>query len=224
MKRDSIAPFVTLLVLGLTIVAPWSGSYGPTSIATRQIIEPTTITIDGLADDWQGYQPLIVDDRGDGDAVDVKSVYGLTNDQYLYLMIEVYGVIGRYSHIDVLFDFEGDGMWEYLVSFTPFLGTVSHYDGYIHLNRPDGEESARLLGTLSAQYQVVEFRMPLEFMEGRQDFYAMVNVSDTSTGTPRVDDDTSWGHVAYAEQREPDDGERTGKMRAAVLIAAILSA
>ena len=222
MKRDSRASFLALLVLGLTIVVPSPGSYRPTPIAARQIIEPTTIIIDGLADDWQGYQPLIADDEGDGDTVDVKAVYGFTNDRCFYLMVEAYGAIGRYSHIGVSFDFEGDGGWEYGLSFTPFLGlgTASLWGGYASLNRPNGEESTRLLGTLSAQHQVVEFKMPLEFIEGRQDFYVKVDFADMSTGTSRVIDGTLWGHVVQADEREPDEGESTDKMRANVLIAA----
>jgi hypothetical protein len=80
----------------------------------------------------------------------------------------------------VSFDFEGDGAREYLISFTPFLGlgTASLFGGYAYLNRPDGKEPTGLLGTLSAQYQVVEFKMPLEFIEGRQDFYVMVDFTD----------------------------------------------
>jgi CHAT domain-containing protein/tetratricopeptide (TPR) repeat protein len=179
------------------------------------------ITIDGLADDWLDYRPLITDDRGDGNPVDVKSAYGLTNDHYFYLMIETYGDIGRYSHVNVSFDFEGDGEREYWISFTPFLGlgTASLWGGYAYLARPDGKEPTRLLGTLSAQYRVIEFKMPLEFIEDRQDFYVMVDFGDMSTGAYRGIEDTSWGHVTQAEEREPEEGERTDKMRSSVLIA-----
>jgi tetratricopeptide (TPR) repeat protein len=221
MKRISRAPFVVLVVFSLVTVVPSLGSYRPTPVAAQQMIEPTMITIDGLADDWQNYQPLITDDKGDGDTVDVKSVYGLINDRYFYLMIETYQAIGRYSHVNVSFDFEGDREREYLMGFTPFLGlgTASLFGGYANLNRLGGKESTRLLGTLSAQYQVVEFKMPLEFIEGRQDFYVMVDFADMSSGTHRGIDHTSWGHAIRADEREPDEGERTDKMRANHLIA-----
>lgn len=211
--------------LGVSVIAqlplPSLGSDKPTPIAARQVIEPTMITIDGLADDWQDYQPLITDDGGDGDTVDVRSVHGLINDQYFYLMIAAYGTIGRYSHVNISFDFEGDGETEYWISFTPFLGVSPFEDAYIYLNTPDqhGKEAQGLGGTQSAQDQVIEFKMPLEFIEGRQDFYVMVDFADTSTGTHRGIDDTSWGHAIRADEREPDDDERTDKMRANVLIA-----
>jgi hypothetical protein len=87
MKRHSRVPFVAFVVLSLTIVVALLGSYKPTPVAAQHIIEPTMIAIDGFADDWQDYQPLIADDRGGGDTVDVRFVYGLINNRYFYLKL-----------------------------------------------------------------------------------------------------------------------------------------
>jgi hypothetical protein len=71
-----------------------NGNYATASSLTDQVLEAAAITIDGSANDWQGIQPILTDTSGgvlgDASGIDLKAMYGMLDDKYLYLLVEVY--------------------------------------------------------------------------------------------------------------------------------------
>ena len=71
-----------------------NSNYAGASSLTDQVLEATAITIDGSADDWQGIAPILTAPQGgvqvNAPGIDLKALYGMRDDEYLYLLIEVY--------------------------------------------------------------------------------------------------------------------------------------
>ena len=155
----------------ITITPPPTERVVPsiTPVQTATPIEPTTtmVFIDGQAGDWVEYPILLTDWEDDADqgGFDLKAVRAFSNDQYLYLMLEGYGEITEYVQIDLHIDINSDGDHDYVVTFQP--GTGQHDLG-------DLTSGDLFWGSMadasSAEGEVVEFKMPLTFLGGSDQF------------------------------------------------------
>jgi DNA-binding beta-propeller fold protein YncE len=131
--------------------------------------EPTTtrVLIDGLVDDWAIYPTLLTDWEDDAiaEGFDLKSVRAFTNDHYLYLMLDSYGVLGDYVQIELDIDIDSDGAHDYIVSFDPRL---SEHE----LENFTSSEPLRslMMGTFSAEGEVVEVKLPIGLLGGVENF------------------------------------------------------
>lgn len=127
----------------------------------------TQIVIDGQPDDWSGYPTLCFDEEGDAfdGGFDLKSVRAFTNDKCLYLMLEAYGNIGEYVQIDLDIDVDGDGDEDYTAVFSPRTGRRDFGD-FTSGERVWGP----MQGGSAAEGEVVEIKMPLALIGGRESF------------------------------------------------------
>lgn len=112
------------------------GDYGGARATAELILDAITITIDGNAGDWKGIPPIATDSPGgvqvDAPGIDLKALYGMTDDEYLYLMVEVYdppitlqpgAVIGYISYPWFVFFFNADTEEQYgLNTYLPYNG------------------------------------------------------------------------------------------------------
>ncbi|UCF60345.1 MAG: hypothetical protein JSV37_11335 [Anaerolineaceae bacterium] len=130
---------------------------------------PTTtqVLIDGLVEDWVIYPTLLTDWEEDAiaEGFDLKSVRAFTNDHYLYLMLDSYGLFGDYVLIELDIDIDSDGTQDYIVRFDPRL---SEHE----LENFTSGESFRsmMMGTFSAQGEVVEVKLPIGLLGGVENF------------------------------------------------------
>jgi len=149
------------------------GDYGSARTKTELILDAITIKIDGNPDDWKGIPPIATDSPGgvlvNAPGIDLKALYGMRDDQFLYLMVEVYdppitlqpgGIdTGGISWPQFLFDLQtGQGRRHHLRTYLPYTGQMDVY----RLSEP-----VQLLGTLySIAYgNVLELRVPLELLD-----------------------------------------------------------
>jgi GH35 family endo-1,4-beta-xylanase len=70
------------------------GDYASARSLIDQVLVVVTITIDGNQADWQGITPILTLPQGgvlvDAPGIDLKALYGMRDDEYLYLLVEVY--------------------------------------------------------------------------------------------------------------------------------------
>ncbi len=70
------------------------GDYGRARAAALWILDAVALRIDGDPADWLGIPPMATLPPGgvqvDAPGLDLKAVYGMTDEEYLYLMLEVY--------------------------------------------------------------------------------------------------------------------------------------
>lgn len=155
----------------ITITPPPSERVVPsvTPVKTATPPEPTTtrVLIDGQAGDWVEYPILLTDWEDDADqgGFDLKGVRAFSNDQYFYLMLEGYGEIKEYVQIDLHIDVNSDGDQDYEVTFQP--GAGEHDLGDLTSGDPVW---GLLANTSSAEGEVIEFKMPLTFLGGSDQF------------------------------------------------------
>jgi hypothetical protein len=99
--------------------------------------------------------------------VDLKALYGMIDDEYLYLMVEVYdppislqpgGIIGGVSYPLFSFDLKTDTEEQY------GLGTYLPYHGQIDVGFSSSGEIFATLYTLRYG-EVLEFRVPLALLD-----------------------------------------------------------
>ena len=142
-------------------------SITPVISATPPEPTTTTVLIDGMASDWVEYPILLTDWEEDADqgGFDLKAVQAFSNDQYFYLMLEGYGEIKEYVQIDLHIDVNSDGVQDYEVTFQP--GAGEHDIGDLTSGEPVW---SLLADTSSAEGEVVEFKMPLTFLGGYDQF------------------------------------------------------
>ncbi|MCG2776340.1 MAG: endo-1,4-beta-xylanase [Desulfobacterales bacterium] len=149
-----------------------NGDYGSARTITELILDAITIKIDGNPGDWKSIQPIATAPPGgvqvDAPGIDLKALYGMRDDEYLYLMVEVYdppitlqpgGIIGGVSFPQFLFDLEtGQGRRHHLRTYLPYTGQMDIYN----LTGP-----AQILATLYtiAYGKVLELRVPLALLD-----------------------------------------------------------
>ena len=148
------------------------GKFGEANTTAQNILDTLAIRIDGNPEDWSGIQPIIMAAQGgetvNTPGIDLKALYGISDGQYLYLMLEVYdppitlqpgGIIGSVSYPQFLFDLKTDRGQQYeLRTYLPYSGQMDVY----HLSEP-----TQLLGTLYslAHGNVLELKAPLELLD-----------------------------------------------------------
>ncbi|KPK92263.1 MAG: hypothetical protein AMJ88_11415 [Anaerolineae bacterium SM23_ 63] len=163
----SSEPTVPLIGGPITIPPPPT-EYVPrsaTPIIPTGTPEPTTtrVLIDGLVDDWAIYPTLLTDWEDDAsmEGFDLKSIRAFTNDQYLYLMLDFYGVIGDYELIELDIDINSDGAQDYIISFDPRLSEheLEDFTG-------SDPFTSLMMGTFSAEGEVVEVKLPIGLLGG----------------------------------------------------------
>jgi sugar lactone lactonase YvrE len=140
----------------------------PTKIPTVQAVKPspipkqpdvvtTRIEIDGDPSDWENYDVLSSDPEGDheGGGFDIAALRAITNDKYLYVLIETHMPRSDYVQLDLVIEADES---TYVVSMKPeeggqaVMGDVTG-GGFISLGDIDG--------SISAAFDAVEFKMPL---------------------------------------------------------------
>ena len=155
----------------ITVTPPPTERVIPSLTPVRSATPPepttTTVLIDGLASDWVEYPILLTDWEEDADqgGFDLKAVRAFSNDRYFYMMLEGYGEIKDYVQIDLHIDVNSDGDQDYMVTFQPGAGQYELGD----LTSGDPVWGV-LANTSSTGGEVVEFKMPLSFLGGSDQF------------------------------------------------------
>jgi hypothetical protein len=167
----SSEPTVPLVGGPITITPPPTERVprSATPILPTNTPEPTItqVLIDGLVDDWSFYPTLLTDWEDDAiaEGFDLKSVRAFTNDQYLYLMLDNYGLLGDYALIELDIDIDSDGAQDYIVSFDPRLSEHELE------NFTSGEPfRSRMMDTSSAVGEVVEVKLPIGLLGWVENF------------------------------------------------------
>lgn len=130
--------------------------------------------IDGQAEDWTQWVPVVTDEQGDTThlipGTDLKDVYVVFSDDNLYLMVTLYdGKPNFRDAYDLAFDTNGDGRIEFIGSLWP-TGVASMWDWrqeecFCESNRMDTSE-LEILGD-----DVMEMRFPLSFLDNPETLY-----------------------------------------------------
>jgi hypothetical protein len=132
------------------------GNFGVALKLAESVEEIVGFKMDGDPSDWEEIQPLATDPKGDatGDCGDLKSLYAVMDDRYLYLMIEMYDRLPPDVSIDI--DMNFDQMDDCIIRLW-FDKNV-----FFLLNRKVGQDRA-LEPAFSDD--VIEVKLPLEYME-----------------------------------------------------------
>jgi hypothetical protein len=148
------------------------GHYGSARTIVKLILDTVTIRIDGNPDDWSGIQPIATLPSGgvavNAPGIDLKALYGMRDDQFLYLMVEVYdppitlqpGGIdsGGISYPRFVFYLNADTEEQYA------LGMYLPYTGQLDVtSRSSGKIHATLYSV--AYGNVLELRVPLALLD-----------------------------------------------------------
>ena len=114
----------------------------------------TNIVIDGDGSDWDQYESVKYDLRGDAPqgSPDILEVNAFNNDHYFYIMIRE-DTAGVMDHYDVPADING-GEFDYQISAWPERNEISVSDF------PTMENSKKVVGSV-ARGEVVEIKVPL---------------------------------------------------------------
>jgi hypothetical protein len=119
------------------------GSYASANNLVNQVLDATALHIDGSAADWLGIAPLMTTAPGgvltNAAGIDLKAVYGMMDDEYLYLRIEVYDppiVLqpealndGTWWEPQFLFNLDnGAGEQYHIRTYLPYRGEINLYN------------------------------------------------------------------------------------------------
>lgn len=101
-KKSNLMLFLAILL--------FSGSFR----VYAQEQEEKQITVDGFSDDWVGIEPVHTDPEGDMEFAsdpgsDIKAIYSVKDEKYLYIMIEFYGSANFSNYIDLYFNKKPEG-------------------------------------------------------------------------------------------------------------------
>jgi len=170
-----------------------NGDYGSARTITELILDAITIKIDGNPGDWKGIQPIATAPPGgvqvDAPGIDLKALYGMRDDKYLYLMVEVYDPPisiqpglppGSLVWPQFLFDLEtGQGRRHHLRTYLPYAGQMDVY----RLTEP-----VQILATLYtiACGNVLELRVPLALLDNPSHVSACAFVMAAQNGAEKV--------------------------------------
>lgn len=149
--------------------------------------------VDGLKEDWQTFSPLLIDPQGDAvkGNVDIKALYGFTDSECLYLMVEFHEIY-TYHHIDVNIDGDGDGNPDYVCSIIPCKEDFVFREGE---EVKGGEKLSVLTGIICKAKDAVEIQIPLSLFENRTELYLRTAFFDKTDGEGHYVDETDWAHV-----------------------------
>lgn len=141
--------------------------------------------------DWQDLAPLLTDPKGDSkDKLDIKALYGFTDDKFLYLMVEFYEVADFWDMI-ISLDFNRDNQPEYRSGFSQdrTFDAVSLWD----LKR--GEVIPNQRRGLCHIGEVTEMRIPLCFIRNENEFGVQIGFNGQRDGQFFTIDLTDWAYV-----------------------------
>lgn len=151
------------------------------------------IVVDGLKEDWQEFSPSVKDPKDDTlrGNVDVKALYGFTDGESLYLMVEFHE-IDVYHHVDVHIDVDGDKNIDYVCSIIP-----CHKDFVFRKGEEvkGGEKFSVLTGITCKQEDVVEIQIPLSLFENKTEFHLRAAFFEKTDGEGHYIDETDLAHV-----------------------------
>jgi hypothetical protein len=188
---------IKYLALGLALL---------TIIAVGACAKPKEIVVDGVIDEWSARAVMIADPSEDvaGAAskkgVDLKALYALMDENYLYAAIEVYDVFDpsllRNYFIDL--DLNKDGLDDYIFGIRP--------DGTTWVFDPAALNIARQSGNLTAKWSpdgvkccgkgsVIEVRIERKYYEIPSSILICARVTE---GGPDVDR-TDWREVSTGQ-------------------------
>jgi len=139
----------------------------------RKIIELLSFKIDGNPKDWEGIRPLQRDPEGDAEFsyADLKAVYAVEDDEYLYITVETYSDIENQRIFFISMDTNLDGFEDFVVLSPP------DKNRYI-LAKPYKD-------VYEIQYgidEVAEFRVPLMVLGYPSSVTIEVVARNTTTG------------------------------------------
>jgi hypothetical protein len=103
---DGRAVTALLFLFNLGFLANCGGGGGAPESESRTNNVPYAQISFGSGSSWQGIKPLIIDDTGDSgdDGVDIGKVYMAHDDQYLFLRVEVAGIVNNTHEGDMSVD------------------------------------------------------------------------------------------------------------------------
>lgn len=144
------------------------GNYTSARNLIDQVLAAAAITIDGSPAEWQGIQPILTAPPGgvsvNTPGIDLKALYGVRDDQYLYLLVVVYDppvasqiapINGGFWEPQFLFNLQtGPDRWYHMRIYLPYHGQINLYD----LTAP-----AKFIGTYYsiALGNALELKIPL---------------------------------------------------------------
>lgn len=186
MKRCHFVIVWTICLLSLLGCSQFSQSSTPIA---------TDVIIDGQANDWGKYLPIVQDYKDDqlGDTPDLSELRAFCNDKYLYLFIKL-NKEGTTDHYDVLMNTNGDFIWDYQLSFWP-EENIARFSKF-----PVTDGMDLVDGVTSAKGEIIEMKMPLSLIEGKKPQTLGVQTYDgTAVG------DLAQGSVPATREVEPTD-------------------
>jgi hypothetical protein len=148
------------------------------------------IVVDGLKDDWQGYSPLLIDPEGDWEGLqtDIGALYGFTDDENMYLMVEFYELSDEgLDSLNIEIDIDDDGWTDYTCVFIPNEATVQVWD----INGISWTRRGLLYTG-----NVAEMKMPLCYIGDRENFQISVVIIGETNGIYSIVDRTDWARLS----------------------------
>ncbi|MFZ3060102.1 MAG: hypothetical protein WA102_10240 [Candidatus Methanoperedens sp.] len=165
-STPSLTPTLTQMPMPLTM----------SETNTSQSIMQPSIVIDGNPSDWVGIEPIMTDPKGDSSAnvqgSDMKSLYAFNDDDYLYLMLELYSnPNGSREIVHYAFEIANDLdspflKWDYEVGGdaqgNAWLWNLTEYDTRInHKNKNPYGLTSPMPGVEAIGKVVFEIKIPL---------------------------------------------------------------
>ncbi len=144
-------------------------------VHTSQNATVANIVIDGNPQDWAGIKPIMTDPEGDSKNVqgsDLKSLYALNDNEFIYLMLEVYdNPNGSKEKVQYVFEIANNTdspflKWDYEIGSdaqgNTWLWNLTEYDTRVNNKdtNPYGR-TLRPLGVEAAGKAVFEMKIPL---------------------------------------------------------------
>ncbi len=138
-----------------------------------------SIVIDGNPQDWAGIKPIMTDPEGDRtenvQGSDLKSLYALNDNEFLYLMLEVYdNPNGSKEKVQYVFEIANNTVspflkWDYEIGAeaqgNPWLWNLTEYDTRINDKDPNPYGLVRgVSGVEALGKDVFEMKIPLRII------------------------------------------------------------
>lgn len=169
-----------------------------TTMITPQRLDSFQFSIDGSPDDWASYQPIIPGSQGGGPGSRIKAVYGVTDGQWLYVMIKTDGRPDLSNSYIFPLDLTGNGHYDYSIGFN-----VDQMWMYNLTGLPNGQWPNSRLSTPDALYAIqdtAEIIVPLSIVGSPTRINIVVWINQIVNGQLRTVSSTSWGTVGEVQQ------------------------
>jgi hypothetical protein len=168
------------------------------------------IAVDGYMQDWDALKvkPSVLDPQGDDkggvQGTDIKSVYAVLDDDYLYLAYQLHDGINKQQRVQFCFgiDTNGDRTWEYQPGFDLYgrawLWNLTQGSDYSNMTKV-----STLYEGVVASNEVVEFRMPLIAMGYAESMWIEPYLVIEHDGQYMVPDAANRFHLDMVDNRLP---------------------